>query len=204
MAHVLAIMANPRRNSYTARLMQNFLAAYQRHHPADTVTELDVYQVPIPVIDGDVVAACDKAPTELTDKDKARLAEVGRFTDQFMAADKIVVAAPMWNLQFPPMLSAYLATVVVPGKTFQYSENGWQGLLHDRPALLLHVRGGAYSDDQGKQHDFAVPYLRDLFALMGITNFRTILCEGVEAFPDKTEDIVNQALREAEELAVTF
>ena len=55
MNQVLTIVANPRSNSFTRRLLQSFLTAYKRRHPADVLTELDVYQCDIPVIDDAVI-----------------------------------------------------------------------------------------------------------------------------------------------------
>ena len=60
MSQVLTIVANPRSNSVTRRLLQSFLTAYKRCYPADVITELDVYQCDIPVIDDAVIKAGDK------------------------------------------------------------------------------------------------------------------------------------------------
>ena len=64
MSQVLTIVANPRSNSVTRRLLQSFLTAYKRCYPADVITELDVYQCDIPVIDDAVIKAWDKPPQE--------------------------------------------------------------------------------------------------------------------------------------------
>lgn len=124
MANVLAIIANPRKNSYTVRLMQSFIKAYMNNNPTDTISELDLYKTKIPVIDSEVLEAWNKTEEQLTAKEKTLLDKIDHFTNQFLAADKVVIAAPMWNLQFPPMLTAYIATITVPGKTFEYTEPG--------------------------------------------------------------------------------
>ena len=201
---ILVIMANPRKNSYTRRLLQAFLSSYRQHHPADTVTELDLYQADIPVIDSAVIQAWDKAGQGLSPEEQQLLAKVDPYTEQFVTADKIVFAAPMWNLQFPPLLTAYLASIMVAGKTFCYTETGCKGLLPDKPVLLLHVRGGIYSSGPMQAFDHAVPYLRDLCGMMGLTRFQTVIYEGGEMFPDRTEQLLQQALLQAANLAEHF
>ncbi len=201
MATVLAIIANPRKNSYTGRLMQSFLQAYQSKNPIDTISVLDLYKTEIPVIDDAVIDAWSKPEKHHTVEEKTLLAKIDYFTSQFLVADKVVIAAPMWNLQFPPMLLAYIANIMVAGKTFAYTDNGWTGLMKDKPVLLLHVRGGVFSHGPAQAYDHAVPYLRSIFNVMGISNVKTIICEGIEADPNKTEEIFERAVNEANEMA---
>lgn len=204
MATVLAVLANPRENSYTAQLLQIFLNAYQKRHPQDTITLLDVYKEELPVIDEVVLRAWEKEQELLTEQERARLADVDVFTQQFIKADKVVIAAPMWNLQFPPLLMGYIANIAVAGKTFEYTEKGWRGLVTDKPLLLMHVRGGVFSQGPAQAYDHAVPYLRSLCQLLGIQDFRTLLCEGIEAFPEQKEAIFQQAAGEAVKMAEIF
>jgi FMN-dependent NADH-azoreductase len=184
--------------------MQSFLQSYQKNNPADSIDELDLYKAEIPVIDGEVLEAWIKTENQLTTEEKMRLAKIDHFTRQFLNADKVVIAAPMWNLQFPPNLIAYIATITVAGKTFAYSETGWQGLVPDKPVLLLHVRGGVFSHGPAKAYDHAVPYLQSIFSILGISNFKTIICEGIEEKPDKADVIFQQAVSEATALAERF
>lgn len=198
------IIANPRKEAYTRELLQGFLESYRQYHSGDEVLELDLYQMEIPVIDDAVLQAWNKKSEELSEKERELLVRINHFTEQFITADKVVFAAPMWNLQFPPILLAYIANIAVVGKTFCYTEHGCKGLVPDKPVLLLHVRGGVFSSGPAQAFDHAVPYLKSLCNLLGITNFRTILCEGVEMFPGKTQQILEQAIKDAKELAKHF
>ncbi len=184
--------------------MQAFLTAYKKRNPADNIIELDLYQTEIPEINAAVLEAWSKAPGQHTAEEEALLARIDHFTRQFIEADKVIIAAPMWNLQFPPLLSAYIANIAVAGKTFEYTDAGWRGLVPDKPVLLIHVRGGYYSDGPAQAFDHAVPYLRSVCSLLGIADFRTIICEGIEASPDKSREIFEQAMLAAVQLAETF
>lgn len=203
--NLLVILANPKECSCTRQLLDAFLTSYRRHHPLDVITELDLYrQAELPVIDDAVLQAWAKPVDLLSPEEQRLLAGIDQYTEQFLVADKIVFAAPMWNLQFPPQLTAYMATIMVAGRTFAYTETGCQGLTPDKPVLLLHVRGGIYSNGPLQAFDHAVPYLRDVCAMIGITNFQTLLCEGLEMFPEKAEVILHQAKLQAAQLAEHF
>ena len=133
--NLLVVLANPKKSSYTRQLMDTFLTSYRSHHPADVITELDLYrQAALPVIDDSVLQAWAKPAGKLLPEEQHLLSGIDQYTDQFVAADKVVFAAPMWNLQFPPLLTAYLATIMVAGKTFAYTENGICGLVPTNPS----------------------------------------------------------------------
>ena len=62
-------------------------------------------------------------------KSTTKIARFNELTDQFLAADKIVIANALWNLNIPTKLKAWFDTVNVAGKTFRYTENGPEGLV---------------------------------------------------------------------------
>ncbi len=202
--NVLAVIANPRQSSYTRRLLQSFLTSYQKYHSLDTITELDLYRAAIPLVDDAVLQAWTKPRQDCSREENRLLTRIDYFTDQFISADKIIFAAPMWNLHFPPLLDAYMSNIMVAGKTFAYTENGCQGLVQDKPVLLLHVRGGLFSSGPMQAFDYAVPYLRALCNMVGILNFQSIICEGIELCPEKAESILNQAMIQSAVLAEHF
>lgn len=204
MMKVLIIIANPRKEAYTRELLQGFLESYRQYNPDDEFLELDLYQMEIPVIDDAILQAWNKKSEELSKTEQQLLAQINHFTDQFITADKVVFAAPMWNLQFPPMLLAYIANIAVVRKTFCYTEHGCQGLVPNKPVLLLHVRGGVFSSGPAQAFDHAVPYLKSLCNLLGITNFQTVICEGVEMFPGKARQILAQSIKDAKQVAKYF
>jgi FMN-dependent NADH-azoreductase len=204
MSQLLVVFANPRKNSYTRRLLQAFLNEYEQQHPHDTVTELDIYQSEIPLIDAAVIEAWDKPRQECSAEELQILARIDHYTDAFIAADKVVFAAPMWNLQFPPQLMDYLATIMVAGKTFAYTEHVCKGLVADKPVAMLHVRGGVFSSGPLQAMDHATPYLRSLCRMIGISNFQSVICEGLEMAPDQAGQILDAAMQKARELAKMF
>jgi FMN-dependent NADH-azoreductase len=210
MATVLYLKANPKpvAASFTLRLADAFITAYKESHPKDTVTELDLFKTDLPVIDEIGFSAWGKSggfiPAPLNAKESEWVEKNNVIIDQFIKADKLIFAAPMWNFNFPPVVKAYIDNIIVAKKTFKYTEKGPVGLLDDKPVILIQARGGVYSVGPMNAYDHAESYLRAILGFIGITNFKTLLVEGVNMTPDKIEDILSTAIAKGLELAKTF
>jgi FMN-dependent NADH-azoreductase len=48
--------------------------------------------------------------------------------DEFLAADIVVLGAPMYNFTIPSQLKAWIDRILVAGKTFKYGAQGVEGL----------------------------------------------------------------------------
>ena len=66
--------------------------------------------------------------------------------EEFLAADTIVIGAPMYNFTLPTQLKAWIDRIVVAGRTFRYSENGPEGLAEGKRVIVGLARGGFYSE----------------------------------------------------------
>lgn len=106
----------------------------------------------------------------------ARNAEI---LDEFLAADVVVIGAPMYNFTIPTQLKAWLDRVLVAGKTFRYTANGPEGLARGKRVIIAISRGGIYSEGPAQAVDFQEPYLRHVFAFMGIDNVEFVRAEGL-------------------------
>ena len=65
--------------------------------------------------------------------------------DELLAADVIVIAAPMINFTIPSTLKTWIDYVARAGRTFSYSEKGPQGLVTGKQVILVAARGGVYA-----------------------------------------------------------
>lgn len=86
--------------------------------------------------------------------------------DEFIAADTVVIGAPMYNFTIPSQLKAWLDRLAVAGKSFRYTEAGPQGLLGGKRVIVALASGGAY--DEGGPFEHHKSYLRDFLAFLGI------------------------------------
>ena len=64
--------------------------------------------------------------------------------DEFLAADIVVLGAPMYNFTIPSQLKAWIDRIVVRGKTFRYGAQGPEGLAGNKRVILAISRGGFY------------------------------------------------------------
>lgn len=208
MANVLVVKVNPKKTeeSYSLRLAEAFVNEYKKQHPNDEIIELDLYKVGVPFIDAEVFNGWGKfaAQQELTKAEQEKVQRISDLTDQFLAADKVVFAAPLWNFGYPPYMKAYIDSIAIAGKTFKYTENGPVGLAGNKPVVLLESRGGIYSEGPMKAMQFTESYLRTVMQFVGIENFTSVVVEGVNQNPEKAEEIYKDAERKAIDIAHTF
>lgn len=204
MTTTLFIKANNRQGSVTGRLYDAFLESYQAAHPKDTVIEVDLYKEHIPYLDEVMINGNYKSAMgmELTPEEKAMSDIVTKHLEQFIAADKVVFAFPLWNLTVPAVLHSYLDYMHHPRKTFQYTEQGLVGLLSNKKAALLNARGDVYAE--GDTSEMAVSFVKNHLNVFGMTNVTTVVIEGHNQFRDRSEEIIEQGLRQAAEAAQGF
>jgi FMN-dependent NADH-azoreductase len=121
--------------------------------------------------------------------------------DEFLAADTVVVGAPMYNFTLPTQLKAWIDRLAVAGTTFRYTENGPEGLVKDKRVIIALARGGFYGEGSpaaGLEH--LESYLRGLFNFIGVEP-EFVLAEGLAVSPDARERSLNKALEETVRLA---
>lgn len=117
--------------------------------------------------------------------------------EEFLAADIVVVGAPMYNFTISSQLKAWIDRIAVAGKTFRYTANGPEGLAGDKKVVVVSTRGGFYgSDTPLAAIDHQEPYLRAVFGFFGITNLEYIRAEGIAVSPEQREKAVQDAERQ--------
>ncbi len=121
---------------------------------------------------------------------------------EFLDAEVIVIGAPMYNFTVSSQLKAWLDRLLVAGKTFRYTAEGSEGLAGGRTVIVASSRGGLYAVG-GPQAaaDFQEPFLRQIFAFMGVTDVRFVRAEGLALGPDQREAAISAALADIPALA---
>ena len=122
---------------------------------------------------------------------------------EFLAADIVVIGAPMYNFGIPSQLKAWIDRILVAGKTFSYSPEGPKGLAGDKRVVIALSRGNFYGPGApAAAVEHAESYLRAVFGFIGVTQLEVIVAEGVNVGPEHREKAMTQALGRAAELAV--
>jgi FMN-dependent NADH-azoreductase len=121
--------------------------------------------------------------------------------DEFLAADVVVIGAPMYKFTLPTQLKAWIDRIVIAGKTFRYSESGPEGLATGKRVIIALARGGIY--DQGSPAaalEHLETYLTGVFNFIGIAP-EFVVAEGLNISPEQREVSIRQALGETVRLA---
>ncbi|WP_100405559.1 FMN-dependent NADH-azoreductase [Bacillus solitudinis] len=208
MAKVLFIKANSRpiEQAVSVKLYHSFLESYQEANPEDVITELDLFKENLPYYDTDKINGMFKLANgmELTDAEKEASDIVTKYLNQFLDADKIVFAFPLWNFTVPAVLHTYLDYIAQAGKTFSYTAEGPVGLLSDKKVTLLNARGGVYSEGPSQSAEMAVNYVKTMLNFWGVQDITTVIIEGHNQYPDQSEKLIGAGLEKAAAVAKAF
>ena len=117
-------------------------------------------------------------PAELRDAAQKHEAELAEATlNEFLAADAVVIGAPMYNFTVPTQLKAWIDRISVAGKTFAYDENGPKGLAGGKKVIIVSTAGGIHAGQaSGIAHE---DYLQLLLRFLGITDIEVVRAEGL-------------------------
>jgi len=121
--------------------------------------------------------------------------------DEFLAADTVVIGAPMYNFTLPTQLKAWLDRILIAGKTFRYTESGPEGLAGGKRVVIALARGGFYdAGSPAAALEHLETYLRGVFGFIGIVP-EFVAADGLAIGPEQRETSVRQALGETVRLA---
>ncbi|MDQ0229319.1 FMN-dependent NADH-azoreductase [Metabacillus malikii] len=208
MTNVLFIKANSRpiEQAVSVKLYHTFLENYKEANPNDTITELDLFAENLPYYDVDKINGMYKIANgyELTAAEQEGTDLVNKYLNQFLAADKIVIAFPLWNFTVPAVLHTYLDYLAQAGKTFRYTPEGPIGLLPDKKVALLNARGGVYSEGPAQATEMAVNYVNTMLSFWGVKNITSVIIEGHNQYPAEAESIIAKGLDKAATEAKQF
>lgn len=121
--------------------------------------------------------------------------------DEFLAADTVVIGAPMYNFTLPTQLKSWIDRILVAGKTFRYTENGPEGLAGGKRVIIGLARGGRYdAGSPAASLEHLESYLRGVFNFIGIEP-EFVAADGLNFGPEQREQSLLQALGETVRLA---
>ncbi len=136
-----------------------------------------------------------------TPEQKHELETGNKILDEFMAADTILIGAPMYNFGIPSQLKAWIDLICVAGTTFKYGTQGPEGLCGGKKVIVISTRGGQYGPGSPfEPFDHQAKYLKDVFTFLGVTDFTVISAEGIAMGPEKATEAVNAAKAKIAEL----
>lgn len=160
--------------STTRSLGEVYIKAFSEAHPDVEVRVRDLSTDPLPYVDGEAIRAGtvpeDARPSTQQAKHQLRLDLIKELTE----AKEIVITTPMWNWSIPAVLKSYIDQIVLVGHLDPYVNNK---LLGKKVTLLVGSGGGYSAGTAHPEWNFATPYLKHIFTVLGSTDVEAIHAE---------------------------
>lgn len=164
-------------HSASRQLTHEVVQAYQRSHADSQVTYRDLASEALGHFSAASLAAAG-TPVEARDASQQQEVDTNEATlQQFLAAEVLVIGAPMYNFTIPSQLKAWFDRIMVAGRTFRYSEAGPEGLCGGKKVIIVSTSGGLHvGQPTGAGHE---ELLKALFAFIGITDLQFVRAHGL-------------------------
>ncbi|MGL5042189.1 MAG: NAD(P)H-dependent oxidoreductase [Culicoidibacterales bacterium] len=200
MTKLLVLLGSPMApdSSNSAKAAMHFVEEYRKANPEDEVEIVKIFDNKVSTLSPTVLMG---SPVEA---DMENLAKRAAVLAKFKTAQKVVLAAPMWNFSLPGYVKEYIDCFFVAGETFKYlsepDENGKivAGLAAGKKVLHIQATGGFH---KGTQADIGRAMIKQMFDFIGIDHVDYVAVEGA-AIPGMLT--LDSAKAELTELANKF
>ncbi|MGH1562322.1 FMN-dependent NADH-azoreductase [Mumia sp. DW29H23] len=187
MTQLLHLDSSARSRSYSRELGARFAARWQEAHPDGGYVHRDLARRPVPPIGEAWTRICDTLLAErITDpadypravrtpEEREAWTVVEPLLDELVAADLVLIGAPMYNFGVPAALKAWIDQVTLPRMS-----------LAGTTFVVASARGGSYVDGAPRApYDHQERYLRDFVAgHFGVDDVRFLRTELTNARVD--------------------
>ncbi|OPK07526.1 FMN-dependent NADH-azoreductase [Pseudomonas sp. VI4.1] len=164
-------------NSASRQLSSEVVKAWQTAEPSAMVTYRDLAADAISHFSAATLVAAGTT-AELRNAAQQHEADLSaQALAEFLAADAVVIAAPMYNFTIPTQLKAWIDRIAVAGQTFRYTEAGPEGLCGNKKVVIVSTSGGLHVGQvTGVAHE---EYLKVMFGFLGITDIEFVRAHGL-------------------------
>ncbi|WP_313739262.1 FMN-dependent NADH-azoreductase [Pseudomonas sp.] len=172
-------------HSASRQLTQQVVQAWQAADPSVEVTYRDLAADAISHFSSATLLAAGTAEAA-RDAAQAFEAQLSAQTlAEFLAADAVVIGAPMYNFSVPTQLKAWIDRIAVAGQTFRYTESGPEGLCGGKRVVLVSTAGGLHEGQaSGVGHE---DFLKVFLGFIGITDLQIVRAQGLAYGPEQRD-----------------
>ncbi|MBQ5784434.1 MAG: NAD(P)H-dependent oxidoreductase [Bacteroidales bacterium] len=118
-------------------------------------------------------------------------------------ADRLVIAAPFWDMSFPSVLKVFFENISLFNITFTSTQTECVGLCKAKKVLYITTRG--MNIKTGDPLEQATPYIKALSKLWGLGELYVLSAENLDYSSDKEiESKVEAVIAQGIELCKTF
>jgi len=194
MKSILHLISSPRGDeSFSIKLAHAIIEKLQDKYPDNSVEEQDLLESNVPHLNTAHLRSFFTPAEHMTPEDHDAIQYSDEAISQLMAADIIIIGAPLYNFGVPSTLKAWIDHIARAGKTFSYSAAGAEGLVKGKKVYIAMSAGAVYSEGDWQSYDFVSPYLRAMLGFLGMTDLEIIRVEGVN-IPGLKEHALKKAI----------
>lgn len=194
MPNLLVVQASPRSASSVSRRLAAAVVDRLNTDIADLrIIDRDLATQPLPGLTHDATVGMFLPTDQRSPAHTAALKWSNMLIEELHAADAIVLASPMYNYNVTTQLKAWIDQVVMPGVTFSVRGGRFEGMLADRPVLVITSSGGEYGNERSHE-DFHTPYLRHILGFVGLHDLRFVQAEALSYDPERGIAAANESL----------
>jgi len=194
MKRILHLISSPRGpESLSIKLAEATISKIQQQYPGSTVDTVNLIETNVPHLDTAHLRSFYTPEEQLTPEDQDAIHYSDEAISQLIAADIIVIGAPLYNFGIHSSLKAWIDHIARAGKTFSYGEQGPEGLVKNKKVYIAMSSGAVYSEGLYKTYDFVSGYLTSVLGFLGMTDLTVFRVEGVN-IPGIKENALDKAI----------
>ena len=182
--------------SHSTRLSNTLVERLRAGRRDTTLTVRDLARSPQPALDEAALGALFTPAEQRTPEQAARVALDDALIAEIQAADVVVLGVPMYNFGVSTQLKNWIDAIARAKVTFAYTEKGPVGLLTNKKVYVVLTRGGLYRNTPA---DTQVPYLKTIFAFLGMTDVQFVYAEGLAMGPEAEQQALASARSQIDE-----
>lgn len=191
MKKLIFIDACMRAGSRTRRIARPIIAELRKTYSVETV---DLTRNTYPVADNYTL---DDRNQGIVPSEHSALAK------RIAAADRIVIAAPFWDMSFPSALKVFFENMSLFGITFDSNEKECYGLCKAEKVMYITSRGMDICT--GDPLEQATSYIKALSHLWGWGELNVVAAQNMDyGSAQEIEERITKAIEEGIELCKTF
>ena len=189
--NILQINSSARtQGSHSSALADTLVERLRSDDPQARLTLRDLGRTPHPALDEAALHALFSPVEHRSPEQAARVALDDALIAELQAADAVVLGVPMYNFGVPTQLKNWIDAIARAKVTFRYTEKGPEGLLTGKKVYVALTRGGQYRNTPA---DTQVPYLKTVFAFLGMKDVEFIYAEGLAMGPEAEQQALAAA-----------
>lgn len=185
--------------SHSKSLADHYLQQWQAKYPDGAIVQSDLSKEQPDHISEAMIQAMYTPEDNRSEQQLALLTDSDAYISTLKSADTVLFSVPMYNFTIPSTLKAYIDHILRVGETFQYGDQGPEGLLNGKKVILIVATGGDYTSAPYDAMDFVVPYLKTILSFIGLTDVSVVQAPNM-ARTDLQESMLANAKNELDQL----